>query len=377
MNKKSHGYLRTLLPAAAVALLVLAVSPALWSIGRITYLEGDVQLIRGGEVRDQFQLSPGDALQAMDVLQTGFDGYAEVELSAGGRTEVRIRENTAWYVEVTGEDGNSEARLKLLNGSVEMAVRQVSRGSRVSVETRSAVFGVRGTEFDVISAPDESNLLGVRRGQVAVTAGGQEAVAEQGVAVQVEQNQPPRSQTVPQGDFDSFYASWMEARLQVFRSGAATFNRAYARRFEDTVDNFDAARGELLAFRSQLREALANQSALGQDMQLRTEISPAIIRARSILPLFEDTVYRLRELRRYHDQGIGETTINGQSSRQFFAAFARREDQLIRQLSEVRAMLVLYGELERRSFGGLPGGGGPGGTSPFGGGGSLLDSMGF
>ncbi len=361
---------------ATVLLLTLATAPV-WSIGRILYVEGDVQLLRNGRVLDQFQISPGEALQEMDVLQTGFDGYVEVELTVNGRTEVRIRENTAWYVEVVeGSGGGTEARLKLLNGSVEMAVRQVSRGSSVSVETRSAVFGVRGTEFDVLTAPDESSLLGVRSGRIAVGAMGREAIANAGVAVQVESDQAPQQVQVPDGDFDRLYSTWTEMRLQVFRSGAATFNRAYARRFEDTVGEFETARRELMRFRDRLNTALENQSSLGQDMRLRTEISPAMIRVRSILPLFEDTVYRLRELRRYHDQGIGQTNINGQTSRQFFTAFAARENQLMAQLSEVRGMLAMYAELERRSFGGLPSGPGGGSTSPFGGG-SLLDSPRF
>jgi hypothetical protein len=107
-------------------------------------------------------------------------------------------------------------------------------------------------------------------------------------------------------------------------------------------------------------------------------MSPAIIRMRSVLPLFETTVYRLRELQRFHDQGIGQTQIDNRSSTEFFRAFAMEERELLRKLTEVRTIFRLYGEVDERSFGGLPGGDREDGPGPFGtDGGSLLDSMRF
>ncbi|SIQ73944.1 FecR family protein [Alkalispirochaeta americana] len=364
-----------LLPGLILGGLLVS-SPAVLaeSIGRIEYIEGDVALIRDGEILDEFQINPGDPLLEMDVIQTGFDGYAEVLLTAGGRSTVRIQENTAYYIEVEPQTGGGEnTRLRLLSGSVEMAVQNVSRNSQVNVETRSAVLGVRGTEFDVLTAPDESTLAGVRAGQVEVSSSGQKVLVDGGSAAEVQQNQAPRSQTVPEGDFDQFYSVWTEARLQAFRSGAPTFIKAYVRRFNDTEPEFQKAYRELMAHRNRLeREASRTGTSLGGDMRLRTEVSPALIKMRSILPLFENTVYRLEELSRFHAQGIGETTIDGVRSGDFFARFSRVEQNLRRQLGEVRTVFRLYRVIEQRSFGGLPEGSG----GPFGGG-SPINSMGF
>lgn len=367
---------RSLLVPGLLLGAILLFSPAILAegIGRIEYIEGDVSLIRDGDILDEFQINPGDPLLEMDVIQTGFDGYAEVLLTVGGRSTVRIQENTAYYIEVEPQTGGGEnTRLRLLTGSVEMAVQNISRNSQVNVETRSAVLGVRGTEFDVLTAPDESTLAGVRTGRVEVASGGQRAMVEGGSAAEVQQNRPPQSQTVPDGDFDRFYSLWTEARLQAFRSGAPTFIKAYVRRFNDTEPEFQRAYRELMAHRDRLeREAARTGTSLGGDMRLRTEVSPALIKMRSILPLFENALYRLEELARFHDQGIGETTIDGVRSGDFFTRFSRVEQNLRRQLGEVRTVFRLYRVIEQRSFGGLPEGAG----SPFGGG-SPINSMGF
>lgn len=353
-----------LLSCLIVLLLPMIVSAQ--DLGRLTYLEGEVQLIRDGSVREGRNLTIGTTIMEMDVIQTGANGYAEIELTQPAGASVRVRENTAYYVEVERDGGNTATRLKVLGGTVEVAVQRMSRGSRLDVETRTAVFGVRGTRFDVITAPDESTLLGVREGRVSVAAGQERRDAEAGQAVQSVPNQALRQEDVPGGDFDSYYRQWEELRMEVFRSGASTFNQAYIHRYLDTVDNFAEAYENLLRHRPALEEAVRRQGSAGSDIRLRQEVSPAIISMRSILPLFENTVYRLRELRRYHSEGIGRTEVGSISSRDFYNSFAREETRLAAQLSEVRTIFALYGQIERRSFGGLPGGDSPfGGSSPL------------
>jgi hypothetical protein len=343
-------------------------------IGRIEYLAGDVELLRDGTVYDGYSLNPGDPLFAMDLIQTGIDGFVEIHLSVAGQAAIVIRESTAYYVEPHQRaDGAGDVRLKLLSGSLEIAVNQLSRNSSITVETRTAALGVRGTTFDVITAPDESTLTGVRSGHVEITAGGGSVQAERNTVVEVLSDQSPRSWTVPAGEFDQFYQQWTNTRLQVFRSGASTFVRAYAQRFREIEPDFRSAYRDLVMFRDRLKRAAeASGGSLGSDMRLRTEVSPAIIRIRSVLPLFENTLYRLRELQRFHDQGIGETQIGDQHSTEFFRDFVSRERQLTAHLSEVRTLLRLYTVIEQRSMGGLS----DDRFRPFGGG-SPIDSMRF
>lgn len=342
-------------------------------VGRLVYLEGDVELIRDGALRDASGLGPGTTIREFDVLQTGFDGYAEVELSAPSASLVRVRENSAYYVERSG-DGGATTTLRLLNGRVDMAVEQMTGGARLQVNTGSAVLGVRGTSFDVLSSPDDYVLFGVREGSVEIAAGGRRISTGAGTAVEAAAERGLSRETVAGDDFEAYYERWTRTRLQAFRSGAATFIRAYVRRYQDTRPAFDEAYTQLMDIRPRLEEAARGSGSLGSDMQLRAAASPMIIRMRSILPLFESTVYRLRELDRFHAQGLGRTRIGTTSSEDFFRSFAMQEGDLLRRLTEVRTVFALFREIEERSFGGLPGASGD--DSPFGGG-SLLDSMRF
>ena len=369
---------RALAVTAVVALLFTVLPPSVLrgqEIGRIAYLEGDVQLLRDGEILDAYDIRDGEPLLQLDVIQTGFDGYVEVELDRPSPSIVRVRENSAYYVELSGDGARTDVRLRVLAGRLQMDVSSLTAGSTLSVETQTAVLGVRGTTFDVLTAPDETTLFGVREGRVAIASAGGQISAAAGQAVEAPGSGRPSREPVSDGDFDAYYARWTEIRLQAFRSGAPTFVRAYVRRYLDTRDTFDRAYRDLVAFRPRLEEALAAEAgSLGTDMRFRAEMSPAIIRMRSILPLFETTVYRLRELQRFHSQGIGRTQIGERDSTTFFRAFSMDERELLRRLAEVRTIFRMYGELEDRSFGGLPDGTG---DSPFESGGSLLDSMRF
>lgn len=366
---------RRALLALGVFLLAPAALISAQEVGRIVYLEGDVQLLRDGEVFDGFDLQVGDELLYLDTIQTGFDGYVEVELTGPVQASIRIRENSVYYLEEIQEDGSRDLRVRVLGGTLEMAVAGIDSGTTLTARTQTAVLGVRGTVFDIITSPDEATLFGVREGtvQIATAAGGVSATA--GVAVEALSDREPRREEVPGNDFDAYYARWTETRLQAFRSGAATFIRAYARRYEDTRDTFATAYDALMEFRPRLEDLVeADGASTGEMMRFRAEISPAIIRMRSILPLYETTIYRLRELQRFHDQGIGRTRIGDRDSTAFFRAFAMREAELLAQLSQVRTVFRLYATLEEQSFAGTPGGFG---ESPFDSGGSILDSMRF
>lgn len=364
----------------ATILFALAVVPiagvTAQEVGRFVYVEGTVTLTRDGERLEGARVAPGVAVHQFDVIETGTDGLAEVELVATGSAVLRVRENTSYYVEVREQTGTTrETSVRLLNGSVRTSVEGLAEPERLRIRTQSAVLGVRGTDFDVIVAADETVLVGVRDGLVVVDAAGEVVSAGPGNAVEAGRDGDITLNDVGTGALEAYYAEWEALRLELFRSGAATFVLAYARRYRETLPTFSEAYRELMRFREELRTAAeSEESNLGADMRIRTAVSPALIRMRSILPLFETTIYRLAELERFHARGIGRTEIDGTSSREFFDEFRRRRPAISLQLSRVRTMLVLYGEIEARSFGGLPGG-----ESIFGGDqprpGGLLESL--
>jgi len=249
---------------------------------------------------------------------------------------------------------------------VEIAVQQLRPGARFSVQTNTAVLGVRGTTFDVLTAPDETTLLGVREGKVLLVSQGGTVEAAAGTAAEAQASGEPTVRPVPDGDFAGFYEDWEATRLAIFRSGASTFVVAYARRYQDTVDDFNAAYRDLAQYRAKIQDAVRTPPSMGELALLKMETGPALIRMRSILPLFENVVYRLRELERLHRQGIGMTTIDGRPSSDFFRAFSAQQQRLTVELSAVRYIFDLYRRLDEQSFGGMPGSNVPSSSVPQG-----------
>ena len=112
--------------------------------GRFTYVEGDV-FVRshsGGE----FVADLGTAVSAGDVVQTGGDGFAVIELTS--RSSVKLRENTELVIDSLA----GESAVTLNSGSVFARVQRVASGitgRAFEVRTPTVVAGVRGTEFFV------------------------------------------------------------------------------------------------------------------------------------------------------------------------------------------------------------------------------------
>ena len=110
---------------------------------------GSVTTIRSGSL-ERFKdntwkaLEPGTQLFAADRLRTNKSGYAVITLERVGRFV--IGNNTEY---VLGNDADNFGSF-LHNGSVWFA-SLLRKGSRMTISTMTAVCGVRGTAFSVIS----------------------------------------------------------------------------------------------------------------------------------------------------------------------------------------------------------------------------------
>jgi quercetin dioxygenase-like cupin family protein len=353
---------------AALVLLLCASGAALaQELGRVVYLEGTVTLFQEGEER---YVDIGTNIFAGDLLRTGFDGYAELEINTGPTTVV-VSEDTALYVERESVRGRTETSFQLLRGDLDFVVDRLVGNDSVAVHTGSVVAGVRGTEFQVRTSPDDSVAIGVTEGRVAVGREQEQIVAEAGVAVQSVNRGSLAREEVDPDEMAEYLAGWQEARMQAFRSGAETFITAYGRRYLDQYPRFLDAYRALAPYEEELRRVTGETGMRGRGdrFRLRAEVSGPAVQVRSILPIFENTFYRLDELAGYHAEGIGRTRINNRlTSAELFRTFNRRRDQTEVQLAEARYLLQLYAALEEGTMGGLPSG-----DSPFGSGGIRPD----
>lgn len=354
-----------LLPAAIVAAQ---------AVGVVSYIDGEVSVYRdGAQVR---RVDIGTEIRNLDLVETGDDGVVQVEVTTPttSSTEVSVRPNSSFYFDYEEVEGTRTTTYQVLAGNMAFRVQRIAGDGSVRVRTRSTVAGVRGTDFEVVTGADESVLVAVTEGQVGVANDAGDAVAVvPGYVAQSLQGGGVERVRVSVSDLPNFISEWEDLRLDVFRSGAATFVRAYASRFLGEWAEFREAREALARYRSTLAEWDRGSGSVRDSVRIKMALGPAVIGLRSILPRFELTFYRLRELAGFHAEGIGVTQLeDGSSSTGFFRSFARVESTVTQELADARYLLRAYRAVEEAGmsddiFGG---------SSPFGGSGSPGSSSG-
>ncbi len=137
------------LPAAVTFLAIVAihsVALAQTTVGSVTRVQGVVRAATGGQTRT---LNVDAAIFLNDQLRTGEDARLEIRLADG--TVLTLGENNQMRIDrFVFEPGGARNRLQLFSaGAFRMVTGGVSfrNGGRVTVRTRAAQLGVRGTDF--------------------------------------------------------------------------------------------------------------------------------------------------------------------------------------------------------------------------------------
>ncbi|MBN1649404.1 MAG: FecR domain-containing protein [Spirochaetales bacterium] len=343
-----------------ILLFVAAMMNAQDVVGSVTWIDGKVEVYRDGEALDWYDVDIGLEVKDFDLVETGPDGYIEVEVLTPGNsgTVVKISQNTAFYFEKSAvSGGGNKTTFQLLAGSLSMKVSKLTGNNAVDVRTESAVMGVRGTEFEVIIAPEASILIVCPEGKVEVEQDENDytAYAEPGTVVRKDYNNNVRGYQVEAKDIEVYKSFWTKQREEVFRSGAATFIKHYAKLYNSSLPKFLLAYEKLKAVRPILEKyGTMEGAAMGTLIQAKKDVSPAIFEMRSIFPLFEHTFYSVQTLQRYHDLGEGQGMITDKlSSESFFSAFTSARRGLKDQLADTRRCFRLFLAIDRASGGGM------------------------
>ena len=156
--------LLTLMILTFPAALLIAQEDA---VAILEYYDNDleVQILDSAGAEQQF--FPGFALSPGDRVITGRSGV-ELRLQPNGSI-ARIGENTTFLLDsLQGRNGAGETRATLGRGRVRMvAARVATEEQRYTIQTRSAVAGVRGTDFALVS-DDEQDEAFVFEGEIIV-----------------------------------------------------------------------------------------------------------------------------------------------------------------------------------------------------------------
>jgi ferric-dicitrate binding protein FerR (iron transport regulator) len=163
-------------------LLLLLPCGAFAATGQVVYAEGDVSWRNGGgETRDA---AIGDSVGAGDVITTGPQSLAVIDLTNG--TTVKLKEKTTLAIDSIGESTS----VKLTAGGVFTSIARKLTG-RFSVNTQTAVAGVRGTEFfmaygkTIDAQPDVWLCVNSGAVEVSIPQTGQTVVVPQGLGINI------------------------------------------------------------------------------------------------------------------------------------------------------------------------------------------------
>ncbi len=338
--------------AVVLGLAVLPFCSAADAVGKIDFLEGQVDIRRNGELLDWQDVDIGFVVEAFDLIETADDGYSEIQLTfpQSGGGVIKVQKNTAFYFEVQTVSGKPQTNFRMLAGSLAMRVKNLTAGSEVTVSTPSAVMGVRGTDFMVTSGADGSILVTCVEGAVScVDSQGKELYARPGSVVEQNSGETSRSVAVKPEEVDAYRGSWLTMREEVFKAGADVFIRTYALRYMDYLPQFQAAYNEMIKSYSTLRNAVQRGSSTpkGTLMQVKRDVSQSIFKMRGIFPMFEHTFYYVDLLEGYHRQGFGKGLLKKKySTDDFFAQFVKQRNDLKKAMDVVRYMFKLYVQLD-------------------------------
>ncbi|RPJ08818.1 MAG: hypothetical protein EHM28_03240, partial [Spirochaetaceae bacterium] len=109
----------------------------------------------------------GDCLTESQTIRVGAKSFVELQLA--DRAGVRIEENSEVMIaRLSLKPDEAQVRLQVETGAVLCKVSLFSGGESFKVRTRTAICGVRGTEFGVTVTSSNETALSVRTGKVAV-----------------------------------------------------------------------------------------------------------------------------------------------------------------------------------------------------------------
>jgi len=190
-SRAAHGLLFA--AACSFALPVHAQDGA----AKVITLNGQVSVLRDNS---PWVLNVGDTVQPQQIIVTGPDGFAVLQVSDGSTFEVFPNAKVVFR----DNPGSWRDFLDLLLGRVKVHIQKLGGQPNYNrVRTPTAVISVRGTIFDVaIEDDDDTTLVSVEEGQVGVQhllKPGPERILNAGESLRVFRNQPLAAAPVDKG----------------------------------------------------------------------------------------------------------------------------------------------------------------------------------
>ena len=130
-------------------------------VGRLTQLEGRVDLLKGGKL-PAIALKVDDTVEPGDVIRTKSRSKAQITfidnslLTLSQEARMAIEE-----FKFDPSQGKRQALLKIAQGLALAVVNKILKAQEPDfvIKTQTAIMGVRGTEFGILNEPNSSTIL--------------------------------------------------------------------------------------------------------------------------------------------------------------------------------------------------------------------------
>ena len=130
-------------------------------VGRLTQVEGRVDLLRGGKL-PAIPVTLNDGVQVGDVLRT--KSMSKAQITFTDNSTMTISPESRVGIETYMFDSSKDKRnsvVQLFQGLAHVAVSKIFKAAEPDfvVKTQTAIMGVRGTDFGVRIYPNSSDVL--------------------------------------------------------------------------------------------------------------------------------------------------------------------------------------------------------------------------
>ncbi|MEW5947237.1 MAG: FecR family protein [bacterium] len=187
----TYAITRTALTIAAAALVLTAGAESAEIKATLVELKGTVMVKLAGA--DWTPAAEGQKVGAGASVRCMEDSSAFLKWADGN--VVKLRQLTTFTVNALSADpgaGIEVSDLKLDRGKIfARAKKLVSPDSTFAITTPTAIAGVRGTDFAVEVAPDQTTAVAVVSGEVSVSAAGVEIILTDSLQTVIETGLPP------------------------------------------------------------------------------------------------------------------------------------------------------------------------------------------
>lgn len=339
----------SLLFAAALA----AQEPSEPPVATISFESGPVSIRRDGEAVAAHDI--GDPIYDDDFISTGSGASLVFDLlpRTGMRGSVSLQQKTSLYFRLDTVKGERQSQAELIAGQVAVKVKRLSGSPGFSVATESTVCGVRGTEFEVTSAPGGDLLVACSEGEVACSSEGSSESALPGQVVEKREGQRLGRKAVAASAYADFKRKWVSDEEEAFRRNAPKAARQILLRYLELQRRLGQS-AEAIAKDRDIR-ALLEQKRKGQapgpaelaDLERRgADIGKRLAEARSLLSAMERIeaqVSALGETLDRKDPKLMETELReGLSLGSFFDRFEEMRANDLRRSAELRTGVKLF-----------------------------------